>query len=239
MLKSAVDARGEILAAAARGPLRITTIDPGTNCALRHSELTLLAPDAGGRAAFRTRPLGQGLFLGGTAGGCYAERMAGLAAFLGEDPLFWEADYYLIESQFELNVAISVGVLLGIISARRPRPEHFRTKRSGARAADRLPYEVLSAPPQLKSHAIHSLCGERPTRENIKALGIAAAREICARAADAGGAALLEGAKADDFADAVCIEHGLFAHLADAAALAAPPRPRRGAPGQKDAAPRR
>jgi len=236
MLRSVLDARDNILELAENGPIRIAVIDPGTNCAIRHSEVTLTVPNSNGRAGFNTRPLGQRFYAGGTAGKNYVERMAGLAAFLEGDQLFWQAHFYLVESQFEMNVAITVGVLIGIISSRRgARPENFRRKRTGTLAAE-LPYEILGVPPQLKSHSIHAICGQRPAQKDIKELSIRAATEICRNIGDAEGASYLNGKKADDAADTVCMEHAIYSFLADAEFFnSATKKPRASATKQKNA----
>jgi hypothetical protein len=223
MLRSVSNARDDILAMALEREIRITTIDPGTNCALRHSALRAHAYAPGEKAAFNTRALGQTFFRGLTAGADYVERMQMLSKHMETDPDCQRADVYVIEGQFELNVSITVGVLIGIISGLRSREVEVRTKRSGARAPAAMPYMILEIPASFKTHALR-VHGGRPdgkiAKEEFKELACIAATKICRDLDDMLALELMQdSAKADDIADTICHEYALFAYLHDPARL--------------------
>jgi hypothetical protein len=220
MIECITGARDQILKAGQTKEIKITTIDPATNCAFRHTTVrTLEYPVPGGPARIQVRIRGQTFFRGSTAGGTYVERMAMLSRHLEADPHFKESDFYIIEDQFKTNVAISVGVIIGHIGAARAREVVVRTKRSGNQEPDGMPYAILTIPCKFKRHAINFWedCppGKLP-EDQIKRLACAAAAKICARDGDQATIRLMdETAKNDDIADVVCHEYAIRAFLED------------------------
>ncbi len=189
-------------------------IDPGTSMAIRYCEyhVRALAPGSNG---VQCRILGQAFISSKAMGKNYVERIARIDQILNDDELFKTADVYIIEAQFELNVAISVGVILGILSGIRRDGIKTRVKRgSGVVTIDDLGYDVFSVPSQFKSQIILEQTGSKPTRANIKELGNQAALKLCTAYDDEATLNLMaDSSKIDDISDTVCYGEALLKFL--------------------------
>jgi hypothetical protein len=233
MLKSITSpgVRDQILEAALTAEILIGVIDPGTNCAIRYIALRTLIHREGGQSDIAVQIACQTFFHGATAGDTYSDRMAMLYLKLQADPCFLRASFYIIEEQFENNVMLTVGVLVGIITALRAGSAEIRVKRSGNQEPVSLPYTILTSPCQFKTYAINAHeppCG-KISKAEIKDRGVAAALKICERDGDVRTIQMITStSKADDIADTVCHEWAIRSFLYNPASLALSKRKARG-----------
>lgn len=208
--------RDDIIQMALDREIRITTIDPGTNCAFRHCALKVSSVSPEGVASFETRMLGQTFFHGPTTGKDYVERMQMLSKHMIGDPACMKSDIYAIEGQFKSNVTITLGVLIGIISTLRSQEVSVRTKRTGACVPANMPYMIAELPTTLKSCGIRHVLStlDKIPKEKLKRAACVAATKICTDLGDADTLKLMtDVTKSDDIADTVCYEYALFAYL--------------------------
>ena len=186
--------------------ISVAIIDPGTNSAIRFC-VYRYSPQSG-----ITCEVVMQTFIAGTASGDnYTERMSMLSRSLMEHSLFRCADLYVIESQFENNVTITLGVLIGIISTIRSADVSTRTKRTGTITVDKIPYDIMTMCPSMKSAVIVDTLHAKPNSKNIKDLGIHAAIQICQKYNDGATLEMLnDSTKKDDIADTVCYGEALL-----------------------------
>lgn len=208
------------------GRIRFALIDPGTNCAIR----TVDYEYANGVLVSRTL-VAQRLFRLTGTGDSYIERMNMLALRMSECAELGTVDAYLLEQQFESNVVITLGVIIGIIAALRKDEMRLRQKRTGTICVERMSYEVFLMNASIKSDgiayasslagidfaaaAMAEVCPIRPKKMAakdkslaLKTAGIYAAKYIAASEEET--MALLLDTKADDVADLVCYECALW-----------------------------
>ena len=222
MLPSIIDHRTEIITAASKSPITIATIDPGTNCSFRYTELSASQTGDNFTIALNIINSKQTLFRGSSTGRNYTARVAAMTKFLASDECFMKTDYYIIEAQFEASMTIQIGVLLGIITTLRMGEFVTRTKRSGTVEVCELPYMVLTVPTNFKMYTIMSVLKppHRPSRDELKEFAILAASKIAHGVGDEALLEMLSGEKkVDDIADAYCHEYAILTFLHNPALL--------------------
>lgn len=198
MHRSILDISDQLLL---RDAVKVAIIDPGTNCAVRYSMLN-------GPARVATT-FEQKFFKGTVTGNNAIERFAMMAAFLKNDSKFCSVDLYLLEEQFESNVHLIFGVIVGIIAGLRCDSMTTRVKRGGNVAVESIPWDVYTLPQSIKRSVIGK-CKSTDTKDRA----IARATEICTAIGDGQTLSLLiSGGKIDDIADTVCYEYGLYCTL--------------------------
>jgi hypothetical protein len=212
MISEIQDIRTQFLTDSVLRQIKVAIIDPGTNCAIRYS----IFGNVGGRVEWRH--VSQYFFAGTNVGSCYVERMSMLARELASSELFKTVDLYLIESQYESNVTISLGALVGIISTLRSGEVCVRTKRTGVVAVEKLPYIISTINPRYKTHLFkkHMQPAEIKNLGDVKECGKHMARLICRMIGDRTTFDMMaDVGKSDDIADTVCYESALYEILQD------------------------
>ena len=185
--------------------LRVAVIDPGTNMAIRYCIFS-----SNGRGGVMYRPISQFFFRGDLAGVNYVERMAVMSSQLLNSDIFKTVDLYIVEKQFETNVELSVGVIVGIISLLRAKDLVLKEKRSGNVAPESLSYQIMTVPAKVKKTAIEAVIGKLAKGADLKEGAKLAAHAICERDGDAQCLEMLRThAKNDDIADTVCYVEGI------------------------------
>lgn len=221
MLRPPSDYRQEIIDKVTQcGQCTLAFIDPGTNTAVRYISLSA--------------PQGAPLFLntaqefyrckGKSAGDGYAENSALLTKLLLESPHFRTADFYFIENQYEKNVTITLGLILGALAAARSSEiVTEERKRAGGHKIKHMPYRIIGLPTTYKGATIEELTPEPegpplkgPARSaNLKERAVQAATLICQRDQDLRTLSLMaESQEAHDIADTVCYAEALSRYLA-------------------------
>ena len=116
---------------------------------------------------------------------------------------------FKVEHQFENNVVISLGIIVGIIMSMRNKEVSERIKRTGVRAIDSIPFLILTLEPSMKTAMIKNYA--KISKNDMKTPGIEAAIKICSEIGDVETLNLLEsGGKIDDIADTVCYEYAFY-----------------------------
>lgn len=185
--------------------MKVAIIDPGTNMAIR-----FCAYRSNGNGGIQYVPVYQYFFRGSLAGDTYVERVAVMCHEIGKFDIFKTVDLYLIEKQFELNVELSVGVIVGAISTLRRDTLVLHRKRSGNVEPESLAYQIMTIPATVKKLAIETVTGERPKPAALKEMGTVAAMMICEGLRDERGMEMLQAhTKCDDIADTICYAEGL------------------------------
>lgn len=216
MISSAEDIRDVLIGMAtnARRPIRVAILDPGTNCAIRYETF-----EVGLGGTYRWTHMFQTFFAGSVAGTCYVERMAMLSRELLASEMFRTCDLYVAESQFENNVTVSLGVIIGLISAARCGDVTVRTKeRTGAIALNSMSYVITTINPRYKTKviAMYLRPDEIKAQKDLKKRGELAAIRICSQIYDAVTIEMLTTlSKSDDIADTVCYAKALELLLFD------------------------
>ena len=209
MIKSITENREAILNSLMKKSLNFTIIDPGTNCSFRYVRIWI---DNG---SILSQTLGHFFFKGSSAGANFIERMSMLSKNLGQEVLFCTSDYYIIEEQFENNVYISVGVLIGIISNLRCNSVQTRLKaRSAVATPCDMPYQIYSIPCYFKTRILEqysSITGD------LKLKAVEAAVKLCESTGDTNTVALMNSViQSHDIADTVCYQKALIMFLSSA-----------------------
>lgn len=195
------------------GHANIAVIDPGTDCAIKYTELVL---DENGLSQ---QSKGVWFFKGTKAGKTYFERMCVMNRDMFTDPRAKNVDIYIIESQFESNVVISVGVLIGIITSLRAQDVEYKTKRTGSVQLQSAAYTISSVRADLKTGLFKDLgCPVKGTgkerSKKIKETAVDVASSLCERDGDIETHTLLkEGSKVHDIADALCLTECVFREI--------------------------
>jgi hypothetical protein len=186
--------------------VKVAIIDPGTNTAIRYCVYRLNEQNN-----VMCEIVAQDFIPGTASGTNYVQRMSMLTRTLVNQWMFKVADLYVIESQFENNVSVTLGVIMGIISGIRLNDVTLRTKRTGMVTVDKISYEVMTIHPAMKSSIILQITGTKPKAADIKILGVQAAINICEKYNDQTTLTLMkDSSKNDDIADTVCYAEALL-----------------------------